>query len=269
MADPVASGSQALGKSMKSVPPVVWVGAIFGGLGVAYYLRKKSASSTTTNAAQTPTVLTYTGTGGGDTTGTDATSTTGAPTTNQAWATAAQNYLLAAFPQYNAIDVSNAINAYINAAQLTPQQQAMVSQAISGIGPAPQSLPPVTGSGSSTPTPSTSNAVVQPAVQKQVTLPQDMWIQDIVANYMPVAGWGEANESGHDVYPQGNLMHIPGYDYDIWSGAIASFEIQEANPQLNWAYKIPAGTVVNIPFQQGQPASAYQPPPTANAGGNS
>jgi nucleoid-associated protein YgaU len=144
MADVASGASKTFESGFKSVPPMVWV-AVVGGAAAYYLYKKKQATTAAATTSTQPTVLTYTGVGGQDSTATTTASSGSAPTTNAEWATDAKNYILAAYPQYNAIDVSNAIDAYVGGAQLTSQQNAIVSQAIQGIGAPPETLPPTTG----------------------------------------------------------------------------------------------------------------------------
>jgi len=187
--------------SVKSIPPMVWVGAVGVGLAIAYYLHSRQSSATNATA-NTPTVLTYTGTGGGDSTANTTTGAGNAPTTNAEWATAAKNYLLAAYPSYNAIDVSNAIDNYVGGAALTSQQNAMVSQAIQGIGAPPETLPPTTG-GTTQTTYSWENPISQ------------------VASYTSAQG-GIASGSWYVVAQGDTLVSIATKAYGIGPGDYAS-----------------------------------------------
>lgn len=153
-----ASGAKSLGKVGKSVPPVVWVVAIVGGLGLSYVMSRRGGATDTTGDADptgTSGALVYTGVGGTDDGSTVDTSTTSTkPVTNDEWAQQATTYLLA--HNYPATLIDSAIRNYLNGVHLTDQENAIIATALVAIGPTPQLLPPTTtppvnGSGSSTP----------------------------------------------------------------------------------------------------------------------
>lgn len=151
MAD-AAGTTQAVGdlaktgaKSAKGVPPYVWVIAVGGGLGVAYFMnRSKTNAATGTNTAA-PSALVYTGSGQTTDTSADSSSSAagGGFQTNDAWAQAAKNWLIS--QGSDAKEASDAVDLYINAQALNAKQNSMISAVTRGIGAPPQSLPPVTG----------------------------------------------------------------------------------------------------------------------------
>lgn len=139
----MAEPASAIAQGAKSIPPMVWVIAIGGGLGLSYIMsRRKTAASTADTGP--PTALIYTGTGGGGSTAdTPSSTTTGGPTTNEEWANRAKNFLIGRGNDGGL--VNTAVDKFISAQALTPQEQALISQAITGVGPPPLPMPPVTG----------------------------------------------------------------------------------------------------------------------------
>jgi nucleoid-associated protein YgaU len=130
-----------MGESIKKIPPMVWLGAVAAGLAVSYFMAKKKTAAPTEDTT-TPTALVYTGTGGSDEALPDDTNT-GAPKTNEDWARRAKQFLIGR--GNDGAIASSAIDKYIAAQPLNQQEMALVSQAISAVGPTPQSLPPTTG----------------------------------------------------------------------------------------------------------------------------
>jgi hypothetical protein len=132
-------------KKVAGFPIALWGLGIGGAVLIGLYLRNRSSASAATDPAAAPTALVYTGTGGGDSTSTTATSTTpdSSTDTNEDWANRAKTYLLA--KGYDASAVDAAINSYIAGVTPNAQQNALVSEAISGVGPTPQTLPPTQG----------------------------------------------------------------------------------------------------------------------------
>lgn len=146
--DQVGTTVKAGAKAGKNVPPMVWGIAVVGGLAVAYFMNKSKSTAAANTTGTSPTAMVYTG--DGNATGTTTTdTTTGQFQTNDAWAAAAKNWLIAQGSDAKA--ASDAIDLYINGQALNQQQNAMVAAAIRGIGAPPTNLPPVTG------TPSQSN----------------------------------------------------------------------------------------------------------------
>jgi hypothetical protein len=83
-----------------------------------------------------------------------------------------------------------------------------------------------------------------PAGSREVTLSRDSWIQDIVHDYLPVAGWGKPNPA----FPsQPDAVWNPNAPYDIWSGAVESYALMQANPQIDWSHQLSKGTKLYIP----------------------
>lgn len=135
----------ALKKPVAGVPGYVWVvgGAI--GVAITYYRRKKAAA---------PATVADTGLAGGDT-GTDqslATNNASIPTTssnttgpnatitnNDDWYRAAEIALLA--KGYSPTTVDNALRKYLDSQPLDRTDGAVISAALSAIGPPPQALP--------------------------------------------------------------------------------------------------------------------------------
>lgn len=141
MAEPVS----AITQGAKNIPPMVWVIAIGGGLGLSYVMSRRKTTTPSTADTGPPTALVYTGTGGGTgTVDTPSSTTTGGPTTNEEWANRAKNFLIGRGNDGGL--VNTAVDKFISSQALTPQEQALISQAITGVGPPPLPMPPVTGS---------------------------------------------------------------------------------------------------------------------------
>lgn len=83
-----------------------------------------------------------------------------------------------------------------------------------------------------------------PAGSREVTLTRDSWVQDIVHDYLPVAGWGRPNPAHPE---QADAVWNPQKPYDIWTGAIEAESIIQANPQIDWSRQLASGTKLYIP----------------------
>lgn len=145
MAETVPGGDAAVKagvKSAKSVPPVVWVIAVVGGLAVSFYLSKRSGGGSGNGGEeQAPFAVTYTGTGGGGNTGSGTSApVSSAPKSNEDWANLAKTYLIARGNPSKSVD--EAVNKYLAGYQLSAQENALIALAISGVGPTPQPLSP-------------------------------------------------------------------------------------------------------------------------------
>lgn len=142
----------------KGVPPYVWIIAVGGGLLVAFYFNKNKNTTPDGTNTQAPSALVYTGSGQTPNTSadTDSSAAGGKFQTNEAWAQAAKNWLIA--QGVDAKEASDAVDLYINAQALNNKQNAMIANVVRGIGSPPQSLPPVTG----TPPPSTPGGNTTP-----------------------------------------------------------------------------------------------------------
>jgi len=130
-------------KSAKSVPPYVWLIAVGGGVLVAFYFNKSKNKASDGTDTQAPSALVYTGTGQTDDSADSNSSKTTGFQTNEAWAQAAKNWLIA--QGVDGKEASDAVDLYVNAQALSAKQNAMISNVIRGIGSPPQSLPPTTG----------------------------------------------------------------------------------------------------------------------------
>jgi LysM repeat protein len=142
--------TDTVGKTMKTganaakgVPPYVWLIAVGGGVLVAFYFNKNKGKTPDGTDTQAPTALVYTGTGQTDTSADAESSAAQGFQTNEAWAQAAKNWLIA--QGVDAKEASDAVDLYINAQALNSKQNAMISNVTRAIGSPPQSLPPVTG----------------------------------------------------------------------------------------------------------------------------
>lgn len=135
--------AEGVAKSAKNVPPMVWVIAVVGGLAVSYYMSRRGTSSQDVDTSQ-PFAVTYTGTGGGNNTGSDNAPVSG-PKNNEEWAILAKRHLIARGYESYAVDV--AVNKYVAGQPLNAAENAMIGIAIQGVGPTPQVLPPVTSPG--------------------------------------------------------------------------------------------------------------------------
>lgn len=144
MTDTVGNTVKTGAKAAKGVPPYVWLIAVGGGVLVAFYFNKSKNTASDGTNTQAPSALVYTGTGQTNTSADSESSTTTGFQTNEAWAQAAKNWLIA--QGVDGKEASDAVDLYINAQALNAKQNAMISNAIRAIGSPPQSLPPTTGS---------------------------------------------------------------------------------------------------------------------------
>lgn len=95
--------------------------------------------------------------GGGAVTigGNDATTVTGgAPSTNAAWGNAAIRWAIG--QGANPTDADTAVRNYLSGVPITATQKVLLDQILSGYGPPPESVPPITIAGDTTPTAPTS-----------------------------------------------------------------------------------------------------------------
>ena len=151
--DTVGNTVKTGAKAAKGVPPYVWVIAVGGGLLVAFYFNKNKNTAPDGTNTQAPSALVYTGSGQTETSAdSDSSAAGGRFQTNEAWAQAAKQWLIA--QGVDAKEASDAVDLYINAQALNTKQNAMIANVVRGIGAPPQSLPPVTG----TPDPTTPTA---------------------------------------------------------------------------------------------------------------
>lgn len=190
--DAPTSGGKSLDFTKKAgpFPLYVWVAAV--GVIAYLYWRSRSAASAA-SAAQT-------GTGTTDTAGSPLTDQSGgvgagpggwayqppAATTptastitdNNSWATSAEQYLLSL--NYSPALVDSAIRDYISGNTLQPNEWAIISQALKGVGPLPTPLP---GAG---PPP-----IVNPIVPTPPPPPPPRYNWGTVGGHVsPTAGWG-------------------------------------------------------------------------------
>jgi hypothetical protein len=130
--------------SAKSVPPVVWIIAVVGGLGVSFFLSSRKKSTGSKSEDLSPQTVVYTGNANGAGGNTAVVDTgTGNPKTNEEWAQRAKQALLAM--NYLGADVDRAVNAYLAGQTLTVAQNGLINIAIQKVGPPPQILPPTAG----------------------------------------------------------------------------------------------------------------------------
>lgn len=151
---PPESGNPLKGKKIAGVPRIVFILGLGTVIGLGYYFYKKKTSTVTgTAVATTPapggsTNPEISATGGG---GNPAlVSGVSSYATDAQWASAAVNYL---DTQPGAIptDISNAISAYLNGANLTSAQNAIVNQATQALGAPPQGIVASTSTATATP----------------------------------------------------------------------------------------------------------------------
>jgi hypothetical protein len=144
-------------KKAGPLPVWAWVGIAGGGIGF-FYLRKKNTVQAPTAAdvagsSDTGFGTTTQGVGGQSATVNGGTTTvTTAPADNQSWSVKAQNMLIA--QGFDPATVALALSNYLGGNNLTPQQQAIVSEALRDAGPTPEPVPPPV-TAAPTPTPIT------------------------------------------------------------------------------------------------------------------
>lgn len=149
MTSAISSVGDNVGKAAKNVPPMVWVVVVGGGLAYAFLTSKRKSTNTGTSSTGdggAPQALLYTGVGGAGTPNDSVTtpsSAQGPALTNEDWARRAKTYLIGRGDDPGI--VNTAVDKFISAQALNGQEQALITQAIGGVGPPPMTLPPVTG----------------------------------------------------------------------------------------------------------------------------
>lgn len=151
------------GKQVGPLPLGAWVAVVGGGLGIAWYSRSRTSKAPTVveDTSGTP------GVGDGSVsqwiqTSAPATTVAPTPTTNEEWARAAINYLIA--QGYDASLADTAIRKYLESTQLSVSERVMVTLALAKLGAPPVPLPappPLTDipKQTVTPPPTTTNPV--------------------------------------------------------------------------------------------------------------
>lgn len=221
MADVVPGGEAAVKagvKSAKSVPPMVWIIAVVGGLAVSFYLSKRSGGGSGSGGEDgVPFAVTYTGTGGGNNTG-NGTSVPGssAPKSNEDWANLAKTYLIARGNPSKSVD--EAVNKYLAGYSLTAQENALIALAITGVGPTPQPLSPGGGNGGDTLAPIT-NLRVTSQTKTHIGLAWDP-VPGVVQYMISTPGVTNVRNSVFD------YSTIPAYTSGPWPpGSTFEFEV--------------------------------------------
>jgi hypothetical protein len=242
-----------LTKKVAGAPAGVWIVGLGGIVGFYLYTKNKSAGTTvapaTTGTGSGGTVDAsglgdYTPAGGFAGSSTDSTSSTSNTTytDNNAWGTAAINYLVG--HSYDAGTANQAITLYLASEQLTTQQQAMVNVVIGALGAPPQLVAPVNGS-----------------------VPNTTGTSSNVSTY-PVApgGNGAVQYAPYTVPTNGmtnwqiiqSIYGVPLTDYVDY--ATLENEINNANPQVQSPYQagqqllVPVMTADGIDIQKSYPA---------------
>lgn len=136
-------GGMNLNHKVGPLPLWGWIGAV--GLGLAYGWYRRAHQNADAGTVQLPGSqvddLGTTVPGVGNAAVSTAPSTSApAPVDNQQWSVLAQQRLIAL--GYDPATVSTALSLWLSGANLTPQQQAIVSEAIRAAGPAPEPVPP-------------------------------------------------------------------------------------------------------------------------------
>lgn len=159
--------SEKLGHKIGPLPAGAWAAAILGGLGISWYLRRRSAASAAANGATDPNATTTdTTSSGGTPIGTSAPDPTttansgnvSGPTspdlagdpasslaieTNGQWRQQAVKYVVGARVT-TPINAERAIGAYLSGTALASWEVTVVNSALAGIGPTPAPVPPIT-----------------------------------------------------------------------------------------------------------------------------
>lgn len=127
------------GKSVKQMPPWVWIVAVGAGLLLAYMMSKKSTGT------PKPVEPDNTGPKGAPPTGVveQPPTTPTKATTNTQWYQLAFTYLLA--KNFPADLIDSALRDYLAGKQLNAQENAIIKEALIGVGPPPEPLPPAGG----------------------------------------------------------------------------------------------------------------------------
>ena len=147
-----------LGKQIGPLPLGVWIAAVGGGLGLAYFARKRSAAKVTPgalDAANLPADNTSTQPGAGNLSPRQGDAgdfggnnpgaaqfgvTVAAPQTNDQWMQLAERRLLGM--GFAPLLVDHALTAYLYGGQLTVSDRAVVAEALLTAGPPPSTPPP-------------------------------------------------------------------------------------------------------------------------------
>lgn len=138
----VSKAGDGLSKKVGPLPIGVWILAIGAGLAVSFYLSRKKGGAPVSPAPSNV----GSGTGPGGTLVPQMPAPTPTPTpdskpqTNTQWARLAKTYLLA--KNYDPLLVESAINDFLFSKSLTPNEQAIVNEAIRGVGAPPEILQP-------------------------------------------------------------------------------------------------------------------------------
>lgn len=144
MTEPLSTegGGLDLQKKIGPFPLWVWVVGVGGGL---FVLMRRGGPNFggSTDEDTTPRAVVYTGTGGSDGSGVSDPQLPNDPTieTNEDWFRAASEFLLATNRPPALID--SALRKYLAGQSVTANEQALINEAIRGVGPVPQVLPPI------------------------------------------------------------------------------------------------------------------------------
>lgn len=139
-----------LGKQVGPLPLGAWIAVVGVGLGIALYSRGQSTPTEVLDDSGDPGVGTGETGGWLPTTPNQTPITEVAIDTNERWALAATNYLIAS--GYNPVLSVSAVTKYLNGMKLSTQEEALISIALQKYGAPPQSLPPSEGDSPTTPT---------------------------------------------------------------------------------------------------------------------
>lgn len=132
-----------LGKQVGPLPLGAWFVVVIAGVGIALYARQQSVTNEPVEVPDTsgdPGVGTGAVGGWVPTTPGAQSPIQGKPTTNEEWARAAIDHLIAM--RYPPTDADAAIRSYIGGAQLSVSQSSLVAIALAALGSPPQPLPP-------------------------------------------------------------------------------------------------------------------------------
>lgn len=141
----------ALEHKVGPLPLGVWLLAVAGGVGIAWWVRRNSSSSTA-DPATVPDSTVYTqpnGVGQQTDATTDDTGTAPTPTTNEEWGQQSITKMIARGYQPTMVD--SAIRDYLGGATLTTVERALIAETLVVCGPPPVPPPPEVPGGTTPP----------------------------------------------------------------------------------------------------------------------
>jgi hypothetical protein len=238
----MADGGFDLSKNVGPLPAGVWAVIIAGGLGVAYFINRRSAA----NQANTPVQLTEGGTGAGGS-GFDVVNppppATAEPDTNEKWRVRVTNWLIA--NGYDPTTADNAVRKYLFGQSLSIAEEAVINVALVQFGVPPE---PVSGPEPTGPAPVSG-------LTGTATGPKNL-----ILNWIPVIGAAsyKITQGGTGVGTDVNVTAPPYIRSDLTPGTTNVWTVVSVN---DFGASEPRTVTV---VQPGEPT----PPPTGGSGEN-